>query len=466
MDAPRAVDSEEPPTEHTAEVPAPATREAPQSEGAIADATLVTSETGPVEGVVDGTLGGVTLTVLRSDDSAYEEQFVLRPEKGTGASTGVEEDTVLRIGRSPQNEVRVKSSGVSVFHAEVRVRKGWLTKHASTPFRVRDLSMNGTGLKLPGGQKTLLQKGEEAAAPDGAMLLMPVKRPKDASQHERVWITLKLASGVTAPSHVEALQTSSAAPVDLASPGADVAAPAASHSSTATVSAATSMPPPPSQPAAALARAASVAARRGRSLGIADLAPIRDGVKRPRPRSSFVPSLIHLKGPKGRVIKGPSGRRGTSKATVSATVTATATRPKAKPKTAADAVSSPSRSPCTEGSPSPGGQRRRSESSDDRPRKFQRAGTNPLDPRGKGGGLAESWRWGLQAMPWQWDGGVCTEQIRSMYQRFKPSKLRKLDLILEKHKGREQKLLQKLCSKYLTQRAYTAVDLTDRKSVV
>mmetsp|Transcript_24548 Transcript_24548/g.39374 ORF Transcript_24548/g.39374 Transcript_24548/m.39374 type:complete len:1004 (-) Transcript_24548:64-3075(-) len=135
---------------------------------------------------------GFTLT--RSDDDSYKRHFALHPGKDP-------EETIL-IGRAAESDVQVSLVGVSSSHCELV----WIKKKESESedkknrrrgyqLCVRDLSVNGTGLKLPDGTKVILKKGIDQFIPDGSSLLLPMKVSKAArgmQEVPRAWLTVLL----------------------------------------------------------------------------------------------------------------------------------------------------------------------------------------------------------------------------------------------------------------------------------
>ncbi|CAK0836245.1 unnamed protein product [Prorocentrum cordatum] len=99
------------------------------------------------------------------------------------------EDKAIRIGRAPGNDILVEHRGVSQYHAEVRLAEG-----GSEPrLCIRDLSMNGTGLKRPGSETpSSCPKNTDDALPDGAVILVPMMLKADA---QRAWLRVQILEG-------------------------------------------------------------------------------------------------------------------------------------------------------------------------------------------------------------------------------------------------------------------------------
>jgi len=100
------------------------------------------------------------------------------------------EDKAIRIGRAPGNDILVEHRGVSQYHAEVRLAEG-----GSEPrLCIRDLSMNGTGLKRPGSETpSSCPKNTDDALPDGAVILVPMMLKADA---QRAWLRVQILGGL------------------------------------------------------------------------------------------------------------------------------------------------------------------------------------------------------------------------------------------------------------------------------
>mmetsp|Transcript_35037 Transcript_35037/g.81307 ORF Transcript_35037/g.81307 Transcript_35037/m.81307 type:complete len:391 (+) Transcript_35037:44-1216(+) len=121
--------------------------------------------------------GAVSFTISREGVKGKPAKtFTLRP--------GV--DAAVRIGRAPGNDIVVEHRGASQYHAELR-----LVADASGSFRlhVRDLSLNGTGLKkVEGKQAECLAKNNNEPVPDGAVLLVPMMLKAALTQNDRAWL--------------------------------------------------------------------------------------------------------------------------------------------------------------------------------------------------------------------------------------------------------------------------------------
>lgn len=85
-------------------------------------------------------------------------------------------EKAVRLGRAPGNDLVIDHRGISQFHAEFRL----LPNGGSSGARlcVRDLSMNGTGVKKPGdasSQPLPLAKNVDEPVHSGDMLVLPLR---------------------------------------------------------------------------------------------------------------------------------------------------------------------------------------------------------------------------------------------------------------------------------------------------
>jgi len=130
--------------------------------------------------------------------------------KGPKSFTLRSETDVVRIGRAPGNDVVVDHRGASQYHAELR----FIPDASGVPqLHVRDLSMNGTGLKTE-DDKSAKQttKLSNEPVPDGSTLLVPMLLKAALSNHERAWLKVDYQD-TPAP-----LQEQEATPVPKAPP--------------------------------------------------------------------------------------------------------------------------------------------------------------------------------------------------------------------------------------------------------
>jgi len=122
-------------------------------------------------------------TVAREDsanDNSAPKRFILE----LGAKTPI------RIGRAPANDIVVDSRGVSQYHAELRVlrRDG----ESSPSLHIKDLSMNGTGVKRPGAASPAhLDKRADEHLPDGSVLLVPMLLKVSQQASDRAWLKVE-----------------------------------------------------------------------------------------------------------------------------------------------------------------------------------------------------------------------------------------------------------------------------------
>ncbi|CAK8999988.1 unnamed protein product [Durusdinium trenchii] len=99
-------------------------------------------------------------------------QFVLGPEK-----------KAITVGRAPKSDVVCTLSGISWNHLELRLPQA----PASGYLLVKDLSMNGTGLRLTPSQPIQkVPKESELQLPNGGAISVPVRKPKkkEAEEHD------------------------------------------------------------------------------------------------------------------------------------------------------------------------------------------------------------------------------------------------------------------------------------------
>lgn len=96
------------------------------------------------------------------------------------------EDKAIRIGRAPGNDILVEHRGVSQYHAEVRLS-------SDGELCVRDLSMNGTGLKRPDSETpSTCQKNSDENLPNDASILVPMLLKAGG---ERSWLRVRILEG-------------------------------------------------------------------------------------------------------------------------------------------------------------------------------------------------------------------------------------------------------------------------------
>lgn len=124
--------------------------------------------------------GAISFTISREGaKSKPVKSFTLRP--GT--------DVAVRIGRAPGNDIVVEHRGASQYHAELRL----LPDTSGEPrLHVRDLSMNGTGMKKAEGQQPeCLVKNTNEPVPDGATLLVPMMLKAALTSNDRAWLKVE-----------------------------------------------------------------------------------------------------------------------------------------------------------------------------------------------------------------------------------------------------------------------------------
>lgn len=99
----------------------------------------------------------------------------------------VDDDTPVRIGRAPGNDITVESRGVSQYHAELRYSR--LEGQDSPCLNLRDISMNGTGLKKEDGKGPVhLEKKKDTVVDDGSQILIPMLLKVSQKQEDRAWL--------------------------------------------------------------------------------------------------------------------------------------------------------------------------------------------------------------------------------------------------------------------------------------
>lgn len=156
-------------------------------------------------------LGSVTCAVTRSDDTRYLGQFLLRPPKPIKELAGAaweppqNSTEVIRIGRLQMNEIQVHNEDVSGIHVEIRLPENAARIKHEPKLKVRDISGNGTGICLPGGDKKYLKKNSDTSMPNGSSLLLPMRvnksrgKPNDNRRIEFHFHWVSLRAGRVAP---------------------------------------------------------------------------------------------------------------------------------------------------------------------------------------------------------------------------------------------------------------------------
>lgn len=119
-------------------------------------------------------------TVAREHGEHEPKHFTLK----------VDAETPVRIGRAPGNDIIVESRGVSQYHSELRYVR--LDGQVGPRLCLRDISMNGTGLKRPDGKGPVhLEKKVDTELPDGAQILIPMLLKVSQKQEDRAWLRVK-----------------------------------------------------------------------------------------------------------------------------------------------------------------------------------------------------------------------------------------------------------------------------------
>lgn len=94
-------------------------------------------------------------------------------------------DKAIRIGRAPGNDLQIEHRGASQYHAEIRLLAGE-DDDDKPRLCVRDLSMNGTGLKRHEDKEPVqIKKGEDERIYHGSSILVPMLLKIDQSPDER-----------------------------------------------------------------------------------------------------------------------------------------------------------------------------------------------------------------------------------------------------------------------------------------
>jgi len=124
--------------------------------------------------------------------------------------------TVISVGRAPKSDVVCTLSGISWNHLELRLPPN--PAQGGLHLLVKDLSMNGTGVRLTQTQPLQkVPKDAEVQLPDGGAIYVPVRKPKSKGNEDQDVIqqsfTVKLA-----PSDGQDLPPAPPAPVGMKRP--------------------------------------------------------------------------------------------------------------------------------------------------------------------------------------------------------------------------------------------------------
>lgn len=169
---------------------------------------------------------------MADDDGAICFSITHEGAKGKPAKTFTlrpGSDSAVRIGRAPVNDVIVEHRGASQYHAELRLLPS-SNGNGGFALHVRDLSMNGTGLKRAEGQQAqCIAKNSNEPLPDGATLLVPMMLKAALSPNDRAWLKVQLLEGPPLASEPRPSQGTARATAaqEAASPDATPAPPAA-----------------------------------------------------------------------------------------------------------------------------------------------------------------------------------------------------------------------------------------------
>lgn len=115
-------------------------------------------------------------------------------------------EKAIRIGRAPGNDFVIDHRGISQFHAEFRLLANG-GESGGARLCVRDLSMNGTGMKKLNStaQPIALAKNTDEPIHSGTMLVLPLrmsqkwKAGEDANTADRFWFRIEYGSEQEVP---------------------------------------------------------------------------------------------------------------------------------------------------------------------------------------------------------------------------------------------------------------------------
>lgn len=102
-------------------------------------------------------------------------------------------ETPVRIGRAPGNDIVVDCRSVTQYHTELRYLR---VEGGSSVLCVRDLSMNGTGVKRPDGKAVHLDKRVDVPITNGTVLLVPRLLKVTQSPLDRAWLRVDIQAPV------------------------------------------------------------------------------------------------------------------------------------------------------------------------------------------------------------------------------------------------------------------------------
>mmetsp|Transcript_51093 Transcript_51093/g.91755 ORF Transcript_51093/g.91755 Transcript_51093/m.91755 type:complete len:290 (+) Transcript_51093:51-920(+) len=94
----------------------------------------------------------------------------------------------IRIGRAPGNDLQIELRGCSQYHCEIRLLEAE-DEDSQPRLVVRDLSMNGTGLKH-GEEKDSVQAQQKKDVPiyHGTQILVPFQLKANQTPEDRAWL--------------------------------------------------------------------------------------------------------------------------------------------------------------------------------------------------------------------------------------------------------------------------------------
>eukprot|EP00490_Sorites_sp_Unknown_P009295 CAMPEP_0114641298 /NCGR_PEP_ID=MMETSP0191-20121206/2178_1 /TAXON_ID=126664 /ORGANISM="Sorites sp." /LENGTH=244 /DNA_ID=CAMNT_0001853321 /DNA_START=14 /DNA_END=744 /DNA_ORIENTATION=+ len=102
-------------------------------------------------------------------------QYLLAPEG----------KTFLTVGRAPKSDVVCTLSGISWNHLELHLPPGPIDETTPLQLLVKDLSMNGTGVRFtPQEALQKVPKETQLPLPDGGSIAVPVRKPKSKGNED------------------------------------------------------------------------------------------------------------------------------------------------------------------------------------------------------------------------------------------------------------------------------------------
>mmetsp|Transcript_29970 Transcript_29970/g.95655 ORF Transcript_29970/g.95655 Transcript_29970/m.95655 type:complete len:361 (-) Transcript_29970:47-1129(-) len=156
-----------------------------------------------------------------ADDGAFSFTIVQEGVKGKPAKVYTLRpgtNMAVRIGRAPGNDIVVEHRGASQYHAELRLLPD---ANGAQRLHVRDLSMNGTGLKRADGKVAeCLTKNANEPISDGAELLVPMMLKASLTSSDRAWLKVEFQETPPASADASAAAQPRNVPVERQAPHA------------------------------------------------------------------------------------------------------------------------------------------------------------------------------------------------------------------------------------------------------